>query len=408
MQHIRCSVFPSFSLYNKLMKKIFFSLFIFLVLILGVIIFVNQQNKKILSPESQNNPSQTSQQIPETTQLTTVATNLEVPWAIAFLPTEPNSNQGAPTILVTERAGRIQHVTSDGTKTLVATIDEVLQEGESGLHGITLHPKFATNNYVYVYYTYQKSGNNTTNRVVRYTFSNNQLTNKTIIVDNIPGALFHDGGRIKFGPDGFLYISTGDAQEPSLAQNKTALAGKILRVTDTGKPAKGNPFADAQGKPSLIYSYGHRNPQGIAWHSDGALWETEHGRSGALSGLDELNIIQSGNNYGWPTIEGNETRKGMITPRKNSGSDTWAPSGAAFINNSLFFSGLRGQSLYEATIVNNQVTEVKEHFKGQFGRIREVIAGPDGFLYISTSNRDGRGDPQDTDDKILRVNPDLL
>jgi len=237
------------------------------------------------------------------------------------------------------------------------------------------------------------------------TYKNGQLSDERIIVDNIPGASNHNGGRIKFGPDSYLYITTGDAQEPSLAQTKSSLAGKILRVTDEGKPTPGNTF------DTMVYSWGHRNPQGIAWDKDGNLWETEHGPSGGSlgTGNDEVNFIELGKNYGWPEIQGNQTKEGMVTPVRNSTPQlSWAPSGAAFIGNSLFFSGLKGQTLYEAVIENNQITNFKEHFKGKYGRIREVIAGPDGMLYITTSNLDGRGRPNQGDDKIIRINPQKL
>lgn len=324
--------------------------------------------------------------------LTIVAENLEVPWAIAFLP------DGS--MFVTERAGRVRFIDSNGelNPNPIAQLEDVKQLGEGGLHGIALHPDFPNNNFVYVYYTYGQNIIGTLNKVVRFRYDKGKFKEKTIIVDSIPGALFHDGGRIKFGPDGFLYITTGDAQNPSLAQDVSSLAGKILRVTDNGKPASGNPFNN------LVYSYGHRNPQGITWDEKGQLWETEHGSSA----FDELNLIEMGKNYGWPTIQGDELKAGMETPKLNSGSDTWAPAGLAFINDSLFFAGLRGQTLYEAIIKNDQVAELKTHFKGELGRIREVVVGPNNMLYITTSNRDGRGNPDAKDDKIIRVNPAKL
>lgn len=341
-------------------------------------------------------PTQKSKQSINKQAITVIAKNLEVPWALAFLPDN--------VMLFTERPGRVRMIRNGVLQpTPIATLDDVTPIGESGLLGIAVHPNFSTNKYIYLYYTYSSNDNNTLNRVVRYKLENDTLTQKTILVDAIPGASNHDGGRIKFGPDTYLYITTGDAQEPSLAQNTKSLAGKILRVTDEGKPAPGNPFGN------LVYSYGHRNPQGIAWNQNGTLWETEHGRSGVLSGFDEVNLIESGRNYGWPDIQGDETGSGMVTPKKNSGeSTTWAPSGASFAGNSLFFAGLRGQTLYEAVIQNNQVTNLNEHFKNKYGRLREVVLGPDGMLYITTSNRDGRGNPQADDDTIMRIDPKSL
>jgi glucose/arabinose dehydrogenase len=348
---------------------------------------VKKDNKIQKAPQAINNTNNNN----KNDQLTTViATNLDTPWAIAFLPDS--------SILVTERPGRLQHVVGNKVE-LVANINGVKEIGEGGLLGITLHPKFSENNFIYLYLTYSSNGNDTLNKVVRYKYLNNKLSDEKTIIDKIPGAANHNGGRIKFGPDQNLYITTGDAQVSSQAQNKSSLAGKILRVTDEGKIASGNPFN------SPIYTYGHRNPQGIAWDLKGNLWATEHGKS-LPSGFDEINLITSGNNYGWPTIEGDQKKEGMITPKLNSGaSNTWAPSGASFVNSSLFFGGLRGQALFEAVIENGNVTSLKKHFEGEFGRIREVILGPDNMLYITTSNNDGRGSPKPDDDKIIKVNP---
>lgn len=371
------------------------------IILLSILVIVVAAGYALTRTE-RNNPTQPSSQSQGSIAsqdgelLTVIAENLETPWALAFLP-----NGG---ILVTERPGRVQLVTADGESqsSPVATLEGVKEIGEGGLLGIAIHPEFATNNFVYLYYTYSSSGEDTLNRVVRMTFQNNKLENEEVIVDAIPGAANHDGGRIKFGPDNFLYIGTGDAQQPTQAQNRNSLAGKILRVTDEGKPAPGNPFNNA------VYSYGHRNVQGLAWNSEGQFWSTEHGPSGLQSGRDELNLIEPGNNYGWPEIEGDETRSGMEMPKRHSGNTAWAPSGADFAGTSLFFSGLRGQTLYEAVISNGNVTELKEHFIKEFGRIREVVTGSDGMLYITTSNTDGRGDADDTDDKILKINPAKL
>jgi glucose/arabinose dehydrogenase len=178
-------------------------------------------------------------------------------------------------------------------------------------------------------------------------------------------------------------------------------------VTDDGKPAAGNPFISGGGNP-IVYSYGHRNPQGLAWDSQGNLWETEHGRS-LPSGYDEVNIIKPGKNYGWPAIQGDQTKGGLVTPVINSGpTTTWAPAGAVFIGNSLFFAGLRGATLYEAVIQNDKVTNLKKHLVGQFGRLRDVILGPDGMLYVTTSNRDGRGTARSEDDRILKIDPEKI
>ncbi len=324
---------------------------------------------------------------------TIIAENLDTPWALALLPDGK--------LLVTERLGRVMMIDPSGQNqpVAVATLTNVKELGEGGLLGITLHPDFASNNYVYLYYTFSSIGQDTLNRVVRMTFNGTTLENETTIVDTIPGASNHNGGRIKFGPDNMLYIGTGDAQNPTQAQMRTTLGGKILRVTDEGKPAINNPFNNA------VYSYGHRNVQGLTWDDAGGLWATEHGSSS----LDELNFIERGNNYGWPDIRGDQTRSGMEVPAYHSGdTDNWAPSGAAYVNGSVYFSGLRGRSLYQAVVADGRVTDFKQHLQDKYGRIREVIASPDGMLYITTSNRDGRGAVQSGDDKVIRINPEKL
>jgi glucose/arabinose dehydrogenase len=344
----------------------------------------SQDLPSILTPQNAQNTD-------DSPRLTVVAEDLDVPWSIAILPDD--------SLLVTERAGRVLQINPlNGEKKIIATLPDVREIGEGGLQGITLHPDFETNSYIYLYYTYAGTQNNTQNRVSRFTFSNNSLTDETIIVNAIPGASNHDGGFVGFGPDDFLYIATGDAQEPSLAQNTQSLAGKILRVTDTGDPAPNNPFNNR------IFSYGHRNPQGICWDDRDQMYSTEHGPSGAGSGFDELNLIRPKINYGWPTIQGDESQTGMQTALIQSGSsDTWAPAAAACVESSVYFGGLRGNALYEAQIQGDAATLVT-HLDGEVGRVRAVTKTEDGFLYISTSNRDGRGVPSANDDRILRVN----
>jgi glucose/arabinose dehydrogenase len=329
---------------------------------------------------------------PNAPAVAVVAENLDTPWGIAFL---PNND-----MLVTERPGNVRLI-SGGNVSTVATIPNVREISEGGLLGIALHPQFETNKYVYLYYTYGANGGNTLNRVVRMRFDNNQLVDEEVIVDDIPGAPNHNGGRIKFGPDNNLYIATGDAHEPSLAQDKNSLAGKILRVTDTGQAAPGNPFGNR------TYSYGHRNPQGIAWDNNGVLWETEHGPSGVWPDCcqDEVNKIESGKNYGWPDSVGDNVHAGTVAPIIHSGRDRYAPGSAAVTSDTVYFGGLRGAALYTYPVVGGSVAE---HFKDEFGRIREAVVGPDGMLYITTSNNDGRGSPSANDDKIIRVNPAKL
>lgn len=339
------------------------------------------------SPQSntQESPSPANESV-----FTIIADNLEVPWALAFLPDK--------SLILTERPGRVRLIDKNGKlqKDPIFIVPDVKAQGEGGLLGVTVDPAYSTNHQVYLYFTYDSQ--KTLNRVVRYIFDGKIFKQDKIIVDAIPGAVNHNGGRLKFGPDGFLYITAGDSLEPSLSQNKDSLAGKVLRVDKEGQAAAGNPFS------SPIYSLGHRNPQGLAWDEKDNLWETEHGNNAT----DELNLIKPGQNYGWPTIKGDEKQNGLVSPVAHSGNNnTWAPSGMAYLNGSLFFGALRGSALLEAKLKGESAT-ISEHFKNQFGRIRDVVLGPDGFLYITTSNRDGRGPLHDNDDKIIKVNPTKL
>jgi glucose/arabinose dehydrogenase len=351
----------------------------------------------ISNRSSDNSGTESSMAKTDVPAETIIAEGLDTPWAIAFLPSGD--------MLVTERKGTVRLVDKTGKTSDVTTIASAKEIGEGGLLGIVLDP-IIESNFVYLYYTYSSEGDNTMNRVVRMKYTDGKLTDEKILLDKIPGASNHNGGRIKFGPDNYLYITTGDAQEPSLAQEKMSDAGKILSVNpETGEGVEGNL------ENSQVYSYGHRNPQGIAWDRSGNLWETEHGPSGGSlgTGNDEVNFIESGKNYGWPEIQGDQIKSGMTAPVKfSTPSVSWAPGGTAIINNTLYFSGLRGQALYRAEIQGNKLGELQELFKGKYGRIREVIAGPDGMLYISTSNRDGRGVPGKNDDRIIRINLEKL
>ena len=316
---------------------------------------------------------------------TVVADGFEVPWDVVFL---PNGD-----MLVTERGGVLSRVASDGSRVRVVDIGS-RGFGEGGLLGVALHPLFVENGFVYLYST-QKAERGTINRVERFVLRGTELFERTVIIDNIPGARYHDGGRIAFGPDGYLYITTGDAGDPDSAQDKDSLAGKILRVTNGGDAAPGNPFGTA------VFSLGHRNPQGLAWDASGALWSTEHGRSGVLSGLDEINIIERGGNYGWPLLQGDDTGDGFIPPMLHSGGGTWAPASAAFVGDMLFFGGLRGETLY-AYVPHTGV--LRHFYTGEFGRMRTVRYRPEeDALYITTSNRDGRGMSRPGDDRILKI-----
>jgi len=320
-----------------------------------------------------------------------VADKLNIPWEIVFL---PNGD-----MLVTERPGRLLRI---GESRDAIEVSGVAHREEGGLLGLVLHPDFAKNGWLYLYMT-TASGGGLTNRVERYVLRGTTLTERTVIIEGIPGAANHDGGRIAFGPDGMLYITTGDAGNENRSQDIKSLAGKILRVKDDGTIPSDNPFGNA------IYSYGHRNAQGIAWDDAGQLWATEHGRSGARSGYDELNKIVKGANYGWPIVEGDESREGMVGPQLHSGaSETWAPSGMTYVRGSVLFAGLRGEALYVADISSGKATGMKVYLRDTYGRLRTVALGPDGMLYVLSNNRDGRGSPAASDDRIIKLDPSLL
>lgn len=329
----------------------------------------------------------------------TVATGLRIPWAMVFLP------DGR--ILLTERPGRVRLIQGGKLDPKpVATISDVLPLGEGGLLGITISPSFSDNHWVYVYYTHQ-TASGPRNQVVRYTMENQQLHDPKVIIGNIPAASNHDGGRIKFGPDGKLYITTGDAMSPQLAQDRSSLAGKILRVNPDGSIPSDNPFPN-----SPVYSYGHRNPEGLAWQpGTGQLYATEHGNVGH----DEVNKILPGHNYGWPEMQGNVgARQGFTGPVIESGPNTtWAPSGATFVQGNAFpqwtghllFASLRGQTLWNLNLDDGNTPKLTSIIQGTYGRLRAVVEAPDGTLYLLTSNRDGRGQPQPGDDRVLHIVP---
>ena len=273
-----------------------------------------------------------------------IVEGLRVPWEVVVLP--------GGEFLVTERPGSLLRIGEDRQ---TIEIQGVADRGEGGLLGLALHPDFEENGWVYLYLT-SAEGGALMNRVERYALEDSTLSERTVILEGIPGAANHDGGRIVFGPDGMLYVSTGDAGVPKRAQDTQNLAGKILRVTDEGAIPSDNPFGNA------VYSYGHRNVQGLVWDEVGRLWATEHGRSGIRSGYDELNRIEKGANYGWPEVEGDETAEGIVAPEIHSGaSETWAPAGIAYAAGRVFFAGLRGETLYSADVSGGGAHDLRAH-----------------------------------------------
>lgn len=325
----------------------------------------------------------------------TVVTGLEIPWSLNFAP------DGR--LFITERPGRVRIVTTGGNSELALTVDDVFVQGESGVLGLALDPQFSQNRFVYVYYTAAVAGG-AVNRIVRYREVNSRLAERVVLLDNIPAATIHDGGRLRFGPDGLLYATAGDAAIPNFAQDVASIAGKILRITRDGTTPSDNRFS------SPVYTYGHRNPQGLDWHpTTGALWAVEHGQTGN----DEVNAIRAGLNFGWPRIEGSEMMPNMETPAAFY-NPAIAPSGASFYRgqripqfaNNLFVATLRGTHLLRLTVDNSgRVTAQERLLEETYGRLRDVISGPDGNLYFCTNNRDGRGTPMSGDDRVLRIVP---
>jgi len=312
-----------------------------------------------------------------------VARDLAVPWGIDFLPDD--------SALVTQRdAARIVRVLPSGRVVPVGSVAGVSPTSEGGLLGLAVSPTYARDHRIYVYLTTDHD-----NRVVSMTYENGRLGPQRPILTGIPFGDIHDGGRLAFGPDGKLYISTGETGDSSLAQNRDSLGGKILRVNLDGSVPRDNPFP---GSP--VWTYGHRNVQGLAFDSHNRLWATEFGSDF----WDELNRIQKGLNYGWPLVEGDGNQRGLTDPLVQWRPDNASPSGLAFAAGSLWAASLNGERLWQVPVrADGGVRQPRALLAGDFGRLRTVVAAPDGSLWVSTSNRDGRGLPAPTDDRILRL-----
>jgi glucose/arabinose dehydrogenase len=336
-------------------------------------------------PNLPTRSSTTEDNSPPSVVASVIVSDLRVPWGIAFLP------DGSA--LVTERESRriLKVELKPGPKGLlttpVQTIDEAAARGEGGLLGIAVSPEYVTDQTVFIYYTTE-----TDNRIARL-----KLGEKPVpILVGIPAGGIHNGGGLHFGPDGFLYASTGEAGQPPLSQARDGLGGKILRMTRDGKPAPGNPFPD-----SLIWSYGHRNVQGFGWDPGKRLFAAEFGQNT----WDEINLIEAGNNYGWPTVEGQARRNGLVDPIQQWSTGDASCSGLAVVADVVIAACLRGERLWllrvnQAGKVTGQPTSALVE---QYGRLRGAALSPDGSVWISTSNHDGRGNPREGDDKILRI-----
>ena len=285
--------------------------------------------------------------------------------------------------------------------------------GESGLMSLALHPQFSANHFLYLAYAYKGDGQQV--RVVRYRESPTGLTDPKVIIENIPAAQFHAGCRLRFGPDQKLYITTGDATERGLAQAMDSLAGKTLRLNDDGSVPSDNPFVNQKNARPEIWSLGHRNAQGMDWQpGSGLMFQTEHGPSGfdGPGGGDEVNIVERGKNYGWPLIHHTQSRPGLESPLLEY-TPACAPGSAMFyrgkafpeFQNNFFFGCLRGERIIRVVLDGRRVVSQENLLAGKYGRIREVAEGPDGSIYFSTSNRDGRGSPAADDDRIIRLVP---
>ncbi len=339
-------------------------------------------------------------------QVETVVAGLQVPWSIAWAP------DGR--MFFTERPGRVRVVVNGQMRSQpLIVLTDVEPTGESGLMSLALHPQFAKNHFLYLSYAYK--GESQLVRVVRYRETEAGLTDRKVIIENIPAAQFHAGCRLGFGPDAKLYITTGDATERQLAQKLDSLAGKTLRLSDDGTVPSDNPFVGQQNARPEIWSLGHRNAQGMDWQpGTNLMFQTEHGPSGfdGPGGGDEVNVVERGKNYGWPLIHHKETRAGLEAPLLEY-TPAVAPASGAFYRGSaflqfqgnFFFGCLRGERIIRVVLDGHRVVSQESLLQGKYGRIREVAGGPDGAIYFSTSNQDGRGKPARDDDRIIRLVP---
>lgn len=328
----------------------------------------------------------TSTSTTSTPSTATIATGLDVPWGLAFLP------DGSGLVTLRDE-GRLLQVRAGRAPTVLGRISGVNPDGEGGLLGVAVSPDFASDRSIFVYFTAAED-----NRVVRLTFAHGTATKPTVVLRGIPRAGNHNGGRLAFGPDGYLYVTTGDAGKPDRSQDTKSLGGKILRITKDGKAAPGNPFGS-----SPVWSYGHRNVQGIAWAPDGRMFASEFGQNR----WDELNLIEPGRNYGWPVVEGRAGRSGFTDPLAQWATSDASPSGIAVADGSIWMSALRGESLWRIPLTSNGIGTPERLLHGVYGRLRDAVAAPDGRLWVLTSNT-FRGSPGPDDDRVVALSFDDL
>jgi aldose sugar dehydrogenase len=349
---------------------------------------------------------ETSAQTESSFKVETVVGNLEVPWSIVWAP------DGR--MIFTERPGRVRVFENGKLRPQpLYTVPDVESRGEAGLMSLALHPKFASNKLLYLSYAYLAGGLRV--RVLRFREDGNGLTDRKVIIEDLPAARAHAGCRLRFGPEGKLYITVGDATDRTLAQQLNSLAGKILRLNDDGTVPADNPFVNRSDARPEIWAYGSRNAQGIDFQpGTNLLFETEHGPSGfdGPGGGDEVNIIERGKNYGWPVVHHRESQAGMESPLLEY-TPACAPASGTFyrgpvfpqFKGNFFFGCLRGTRIIRVTLDGRRVVSQENLLEGKYGRIRDIAEGPDGFIYFSTSNRDGRGSPAPDDDRIMRLVP---